>query len=1040
MSEPLRAGVVSGEVDRLAAEVVAEITDRLHAGAPVDVAEYLARYPELADRLRPVLAALDLLAHVGSSAGSAGSPLRTVAGEELGTALGDFRLLREVGRGGMGLVYEAEQVSLGRRVALKVLPFAATMDARHLQRFHNEARAAACLHHANIVPVFSVGCERGVHFYAMQFIDGQPLSEVIRQLRGRETAGAEEGENPPGHPSPPVSAAATPRPAAEVTPLTGEGRRGRPYFRKVAELGVQAAEALDHAHQLGIVHRDIKPGNLMLDGRGNLWVTDFGLAHVQHGGASLTLTGQALGTPRYMSPEQALAQRVLIDHRADVYSLGATLYELLTFRPAFASEDRQELLRQIAFEEPAAPRRLNPAVPAELETIVLKAMAKSPGERYATAGELADDLRRWLEDRPIRARRPSLRTRLLRWGRRHQTLVVSVAAALVMGLAVLAGSFGWILRDQAARQAKRVGDMESALQEAEQLRREGKLPKAQAAAKRAEALLQDGGAAPALAQQVRRLLRELAEEEADGQLVALLGRLRLRQADVNVDKSQFLIKRARPDYQEAFRSYGLQWERMTPEEADAKLRSRPAPVRATAVAALDHWLILARHAKGAETDWLERVLAAADPDRWRQRLRAARAANDRKALERLAQEVDPATQPPEALYVLQRALWQRGAKAVAVALLRRAQQAYPADIWVNHELGMALQEVRPPQYEEAIRFLTVAAALRSDSPGVYVNLGIALWRINRLDEAAVAFQKARALDDKYAAAHMDLGMVFLAQGRLEEAIAACRRAIALKPQVAQAHYILGNALTNTGRLADATAAYRRAIHLQPDAAEGYWSLASALRRQGELGQALAAYEQGHARGMRRAYWPYPSARWVQISRRLVELEGQLPAILRGQTRPASAADRSEFAELCSAKQHYLAAARFWADAFTADPKLAADLATGRRDDAARAAALAAAGQGVDSGRLGSKDRSRWRKQALQWLRDDLTALSKRLKSRKPQDRRLVRQRLRNWKCDQELASLRNPAAVARLPADEQQACRQFWAEVEALSKTIDAAK
>ena len=193
-----------------------------------------------------------------------------------------------------------------------------------------------------------------------------------------------------------------------MTPLTGEGRRGRDYFRKVAELGVQAAEALDHAHQLGIVHRDIKPANLLLDGRGNLWVTDFGLAHMQHGEANLTVTGQALGTPRYMSPEQALAKRVPIDHRTDVYSLGATLYELLTLRPAFPSEDRQELLRQIAFEDPARPRRLERAIPAELEIIVLKAMEKRPQDRYATAQELADDLRRWLLDQPIRARRPSL--------------------------------------------------------------------------------------------------------------------------------------------------------------------------------------------------------------------------------------------------------------------------------------------------------------------------------------------------------------------------------------------------------------------------------------------------------------------------------------------------------------------------------------------------------------------------------------------------------------------------------------------------------
>jgi WD40 repeat protein len=223
-------------------------------------------------------------------------------------------------------------------------------------------------------------------------------------------------------------------PAAEMTPLTGEGRRGRDYYRTVAEWGVQAAEALDHAHQLGIVHRDIKPGNLLVDGRGNLWVTDFGLALVKHGETNLTVTGQALGTPRYMSPEQALAKRVPIDHRTDVYSLGATLYELLTLRPAFESEDRQELLRQIAFDDPAKLRRVERAIPAELEIIVLKAMEKRPQDRYATAQELADDLERWLRNEPIQARRPTVVQRLRKWGRRHRGAVTAGGVGLVLAM------------------------------------------------------------------------------------------------------------------------------------------------------------------------------------------------------------------------------------------------------------------------------------------------------------------------------------------------------------------------------------------------------------------------------------------------------------------------------------------------------------------------------------------------------------------------------------------------------------------------------
>jgi hypothetical protein len=340
----------------------------------------------------------------------------------------------------MGVVYEAEQVSLRRRVALKVLPNAGMLDQRQLQRFKNEAQAAACLHHTNIVPVYFVGSERGVHFYAMQFIDGQTLAALIRQLRSPLDQAPEQPTVAYQPPDRPASAADTESLTWQLTQSGAGPKRGREYYRRVAELGVQAAEALDHAHQMGIVHRDVKPGNLLLDNTGRLWVTDFGLAHIQHGEASLTLTGDLVGTLRYMSPEQALAKRVPIDHRTDVYSLGATLYELLTLRPACAGKDRQELLRQIAFEEPVNPRRLTEGVPQELETIVLKAMEKNPADRYGTAQELADDLRRYLADQPIRARRPSLAQHLAKWARRHRPLVtLALVMVLLVGIVALIG-------------------------------------------------------------------------------------------------------------------------------------------------------------------------------------------------------------------------------------------------------------------------------------------------------------------------------------------------------------------------------------------------------------------------------------------------------------------------------------------------------------------------------------------------------------------------------------------------------------------------
>jgi hypothetical protein len=214
----------------------------------------------------------------------------------------------------------------------------------------------------------------------------------------------------------------------------------------VAHLGVQVAEALEHAHQAGVVHRDIKPANLLIQGEPGasapevrVWVSDFGLARLGSD-AGLTMTGDILGTIRYMSPEQALAKRVPIDHRTDIYSLGVTLYELLTLERAYPGRTREEVLRQIAFDEPRPPRRLNKAVPAELETIVLKAMAKNPEERYATAQELADDLKRYLEDKPIKAKRPSLRQRAQKWARRHKTVVRAGLVVLALGVVALAVS------------------------------------------------------------------------------------------------------------------------------------------------------------------------------------------------------------------------------------------------------------------------------------------------------------------------------------------------------------------------------------------------------------------------------------------------------------------------------------------------------------------------------------------------------------------------------------------------------------------------
>jgi serine/threonine protein kinase/Flp pilus assembly protein TadD len=1017
--------------------IVDEFLERLGSGERPDVEEYARRYPELASTLRQMLPAL-LAVHSASADPRRGAFLAGAsAAIEPEGALGDFRIVGEVGRGGMGVVYEAVQISLGRRVALKVLPFAAALDARQLARFKNEAQAAAHLHHQHIVPVYGVGVERGLHYYAMQFIEGHTLAALIgelRQLAGMESESRPVAAPPAGHSQPAPSADTFRQLAADLS--TARTQSGNSlFFQAVARLGLQAGEALEHAHGLGVVHRDVKPANLLIDGQGKLWVTDFGLARVQSD-TRLTFTGDLLGTLRYMSPEQALAQPIGVDHRTDLYSLGATLYELLTLQPAFSGPDRQQLLRQIAFEDPLPPRRVNKAVPAELETIVLKAMAKNPEERYASAQELADDLARFLKDEPIRARRPTLVQRWRKWARRHRPVVWSATISLLVALAVLAGCVGWILRDRGARRVRLAVELEAALEKAQQSREEGKWAQALAAAKRAEALLEDGTAEPSLAQRVRALLRELAEEEADGRLVARLDEIRLLQAEVKDDR--FVFENALPRYRQAFRNYGWQHDALTPEEAASRLRRRPASVRGIVVATLDHWLILARHKKAPEVGWLERLLALGDSDAWRGRVRAARATGDRETLEKLAREVDAASQPAEELFLLHMSLRQRGAREGALALLKRAQEAFPGDFWINHDLGKALVDCQPPRYEEAIRFLTAAVALRPESAGAHINLGHALLGNKRPAEACRAFRQAIRRKPDYATAYFDLGIALLRLRKLDEALVAARRATELNPRHAEAHFNLGFVLIQKGRLDEAIASYRRVVALKPGDAQGQCNLGLALRETGEFAQALAALKRGHELGSRRTDWRWPSARWVQACQRDHDLNLRLPAVLQGKVHPASAVEWNAYARICHMRRLYAASARLRAEAFRADPKLADGSRTTHRYFAACAAALAAAGHGKDAGKLSDRERSRLRKQALAWLRADLAALAKALQSGKPEDRRRVQGLLRHhWQGDPALAGLRDSAAQARMPADDREACKQFWAEVQALLARTD---
>ncbi len=408
--------------DTFLAELIEEYTTRLQNGELLNPEDLILEHQEQAEQLRRLLPAVHMLAGCGKSSPDRHDVTVHVEPPSPGEVLGAYRLIREIGRGGMGVVYAAEERVSTRKVAVKVLSAASHLDARQLRRFQIEAEAASGLDHPHIVPVYDVGSERGVHFYAMQLIDGQSLDQLLWRFQsrcGEQIHSSETDLSITGDGLPPMR-------------TTLPDRDLRLPVRTVVRLAVQAALALEHAHQQGVVHRDIKPGNLLVDRqREHLWIADFGLARCQ-GDSNLTRTGDLLGTLRYMSPEQALAKPGLVDHRTDIYALGATLYELLTLRPVFPGETRQELLKQVADQEPLPLRRHIHDLPVDLETIVLKSLAKNPSERYLTAQELADDLQRVLDNRPILARRRLLIEKVAKWGKRHQRMIACAATATLL--------------------------------------------------------------------------------------------------------------------------------------------------------------------------------------------------------------------------------------------------------------------------------------------------------------------------------------------------------------------------------------------------------------------------------------------------------------------------------------------------------------------------------------------------------------------------------------------------------------------------------
>ncbi len=845
---------------------VEEYLAACQAGVSPDRQAFLARHAEIAAAVADCLDGLDFILQ-------AGVPLRpfddagvaTTAATTPGAPLGDFRIMREVGRGGMGVVYEAEQISLRRRVALKVLPFAATMDPKQLQRFKNEAQAAAHLHHPNIVQVHATGCERGVHYYAMQFIEGHTLVVFIAQLRAQAQREHEPAETRttsfPAAPVLPSGQQAPPEPAAfesqanapraeqlalppallqETSPVAGlatERTTGRTsFFQLVARLGIQAAEALEHAHQVGIVHRDIKPANLLVDGRGNLWVTDFGLAHCQSQ-AGLTMSGDLVGTLRYMSPEQALGQRTVIDHRTDIYSLGVTLYELLSLQPPFAGNDRQELLRQIAFEEPKAPQRLNRAIPDELETIVLKAMEKNPADRYAAAQDLADDLRRFLEDKPIWARRPTLWQIAKKWVRRNRSVVWMASIFSLVAVAILAGCVGWVVRDRAARQAVTAAQAKEALQEATRLRDQGNWPEALSATKRAQGILATGAEAE-LEQRAEELRRDL-------EMVIQLDDVRIR--DGVHDLYGFGYKEMNQAYLAVFRAHGIDLMVLKPAQTAELIRIKSSYIQHEVITSLDHWAFLGCNHPSQRTQLLA-IARAVDSDEWRNQLRDALEWGDGRVLKQMAASALVVDLPASSRALLGFYLARTGAVDDAIAVLRRGQRRFIADFWINVSLAEWLQVTNPPQFDEAIGFYRAALALRPNSGSLHYYFGTALRRKGLLNEAESAYRQAIELEPGLADAHSSLVGLLVTQGKVLQADEACAEARKRIPHFARwlnnrAWHIVNFPDHHRRDFPLAIACAKKAIEIAPDVKYAWNTLGAAYYRAGKWDKAITALEK-----------------------------------------------------------------------------------------------------------------------------------------------------------------------------------------------------
>jgi serine/threonine-protein kinase len=725
-----------------------------------------------------------------------------------------------LGRGGMGVVFKARQLKLNRHVALKMLLAGAYAGSEALARFRREAEAVAALRHPNIVQVHDAGEVAGRPYFTMECVEGGSLA---RSLAGKPQAP-----------------------------------------QRAAELVATLASAVQFAHQSGFLHRDLKPANVLLTADNVPKIADFGLARALAAGPGLTRTGDCVGTPSYMAPEQVLSRAGAVGPAADVYALGSVLYELLTGRPPFNGSTVGDTIQQVIATEPTPPSRLNAWVPRDLETVCLKCLQKSPARRYASAQDLADDLHRFLDDKPVLARPIGVIERAVKWARRRPAVAMLIGAILV-ALVAAAGTGVWLYHLEADRQAATARleadrqaatarrenqareTIEIALRRANDLRQEERWRETLFVLKDAQVHLAEANS-PLLEQQLR-------QAQADFQAAANLEAAREanpRQTDGGYDYQQRAA-----DFHRAFASAGLNLD----VEADKVAAAvRASAIRTQLVAALEDRAYVAFVLKDAPlVERLLRIAQSADPEPgWRAGFRDPATWKNRPKLLDLAADAFTSSPPPSdhQLALLALLLRNVGASSESGRLLEEACRRQPRNFWVHREMGFAL--TLQTRWSEAAAYYRAAVALRPENAGAYDGLGLALAQMGRTDEALAAYRRAVELSPGTPSLHTHLVDALAMAGYWNDAEAAYRRALEIDPGNYLAPLGFGRVLLHHGRVEDGLLLLRKTLEIAPNAEEAHVLLEGILD--------LAARHKNPGRDRRKATDP---AAWFDQARKHV---------------------------------------------------------------------------------------------------------------------------------------------------------------------------